>query len=94
VTALPELDTVAEEWQLALDRAADALDAATEDLPAAELNARRHALVVERAETAQELGELARDMGVRPAPWLSPRPLHPRSLGLADDVGACIFDLD
>jgi HAD superfamily hydrolase (TIGR01509 family) len=94
VTALPELDTVAEEWQLALDRAADALDAAAEDLPGAELNARRHALAVERAETAHELGELARDMGVRPAPWLSPRALHPRSLGLADDVRACIFDLD
>jgi len=90
----PELDTVAEEWQLALDRAAGALDAAAEDLPGAELSARRHALVVERAETAHDLGELARDLGVRPAPWLSPRPLQPRSLGLADDVGACIFDLD
>jgi HAD superfamily hydrolase (TIGR01509 family) len=32
--------------------------------------------------------------GLRPVPWLSSVPVTPRMLGLDEDVGACLFDLD
>jgi beta-phosphoglucomutase-like phosphatase (HAD superfamily) len=88
------IDTLVDEWQLALDGAAAALEAAAQSLPPDELRARRQALAFERAETAHELAALARDIGSRDVPWLSPTRILPRALGLPDGVQACIFDLD
>jgi len=92
--AAADLDTIATDWQLALDHAALALDANGRTFRPDELHARRRALAAERAETSQDLARLARDVGSRQVPWLSPTPLHARALGLPDDVLACVFDLD
>src|SRR5262249_20902212 len=55
---------------------------------------RRKALDEERRRTADELADLARMAGVRPAPWLSPIPVDNKMLGLPATVTACVFDLD
>jgi HAD superfamily hydrolase (TIGR01509 family) len=89
-----ELDAVAAHWQLALDAAQRALDAAHGSLPDPELHHRAQALVAERQLTASLLRLLAEAGSVRPAPWLSPVPLRPRMLGLDDTIRACVFDLE
>ena len=89
-----ELDTVAEDWQFALDAAARALDASGRAFPNDELHARRRRLAQERVETEHDLAVLASGLGVRNRPWLSPFPLHPSLLGLDDSTRACIFDLE
>jgi HAD superfamily hydrolase (TIGR01509 family) len=89
-----ELDTVASHWQLALDAAQSALGAAAGELSAADLAARRRALVAERNAIAELLARLARATGVRPAPWLSNVPVTKQMLGLPPAVRACLFDLD
>lgn len=89
-----ELDAVAAHWQLALDAAQRALDAAHGSLPDTELHRRAHALAAERQVTASLLRRLAEAGAVSPAPWLSPVPLRPVMLGLDDTVRACLFDLE
>lgn len=89
-----ELDTVADDWQLALDGAVEAVDAADKAYTAEERGRLRRSLAQERAETTVLLERLAHTTGVHNVPWLSPVPLHPSSLGLPDRVRACIFDLD
>ena len=89
-----ELDTVADDWQLALDGAAEALDAADRAYTAEERARLRRSLAQERAETASLLERLARTTGVHNVPWLSPLPLHPSSLGLDAGVSACLLDLE
>jgi HAD superfamily hydrolase (TIGR01509 family) len=88
------LDALADEWQLALDEAASALDAAAGAFPPDELRNLRHALALERAATARELAALAHELHTATVPWLSPTPVLPHALGLPDDVSACVFDLD
>src|SRR5690242_16387580 len=89
-----ELDTVADEWQLALDCAVEAVDAADRVFTAEERGRLRRSLAQERAETAVLLERLAQTAGAHNVPWLSPVPIHPPALGLADGVAACILDLD
>ena len=89
-----ELDTVADDWQLALDGALGAVQAADRVFSPEERGRLRRELAQERAETAVLLERLAHTTGVHNVPWLSPVPLHPSSLGLSNDVRACIFDLD
>lgn len=89
-----ELDTVADDWQLALDQAQRALDASDHAFPASELHERRRRLAQERAETARELVALAHDAGVRDTPWIAPWAVTPSLLGIPDTTRACIFDLD
>jgi HAD superfamily hydrolase (TIGR01509 family) len=89
-----ELDTVAARWQLALDAAQRALVSAGEQLTPQELGQRRSSLTREREQTACMLARLARVSGARPAPWLSPVPVTPQTLGLPAHVTACLFDLD
>jgi HAD superfamily hydrolase (TIGR01509 family) len=88
------IDTIADDWQLALDGAVSALDAAGKALPPDELQRRRHALALERAETARDLAALAHDVGAHDVPWLSPTRVYPHALGLPDDLRACVLDLD
>lgn len=89
-----ELDTVVDEWQFALDAAGRALTAASHDLTADELHARRQRLAAERIVAEHGLEALAADMGARSQPWLAPFPLHPALLGVVDSTTACIFDLE
>jgi HAD superfamily hydrolase (TIGR01509 family) len=89
-----ELDTVADDWQLALDGAVEAVDAADRAYTAEERARLRRSLAQERAETAVLLERLAHMTGSHNVPWLSPVPLHPSSLGLSNNVRACIFDLE
>lgn len=89
-----ELDTVADDWQLALDGALEAVNAADRAFTAEERGRLSRSLARERAETAVLLERLAHTTGVHNVPWLSPVPIHPSSLGLGDGVSACILDLD
>jgi HAD superfamily hydrolase (TIGR01509 family) len=89
-----ELDTVADDWQLALDGAVEALDAADRAFTDEERGRLRRSLAQERAETAVLLERLAHTSGVHNVPWLAPMPVHPSSLGLPAGARACIFDLD
>ena len=89
-----ELDTVASAWQLALDAAESALGAARGCMPGADLDRRGRELVQERQQTAELLARLAEVVGARPAPWLSPVPVHTQLLGLPAAAKACLFDLD
>ena len=89
-----ELDTIASQWQRALDAAQGALAAAAVSLTANELAPRQHELTTERREVAGSLAGMARAAGVRPVPWLSPVPVTTTSLGLPDGIGAGLFDLD
>src|SRR5581483_10515404 len=88
------LDTVADEWQLALDDAVEALDFADRAYPPEERGLRRRALARERAETARSLRRLAAVTGAHHVPWISPIPVSRSSLGLGASTAACIFDLD
>lgn len=90
----PELDTVASRWQIALDTAERALGAGHGLLREADLRHGRHALALERQQTAELLTRLAEMTGRRPAPWLSPTPVTRGMLGLRTTVRACLFDLD
>src|SRR5262249_56699198 len=94
MAAVLELDTVSTDWQLALDATQRALSSAGKALAADEHALRRKALDEERRRTADELADLARMAGVRPAPWLSPIPVDNKMLGLPATVTACVFDLD
>ena len=89
-----ELDTVAGDWQLALDQAQRALEASGRAFAADELHERRRRLAHERVDAAHELAALAHDTGVHQTPWLAPWALTPSLLGLAGTTRACIFDLD
>jgi len=89
-----ELDTVADDWQLALDQAQRALATSDRAFRPEELHARQRQLAHERAETAHELAALAQDAHVHQQPWLAPWAVTPPLLGLGDGVRACIFDLD
>jgi HAD superfamily hydrolase (TIGR01509 family) len=89
-----ELDTVAARWQLALDAAERALEAAAAVLPHTELEGRRRRLAREREQAEAELRALARLSGIRAVPWLSPMPISPEMLGLPRGTRAGLFDLD
>jgi HAD superfamily hydrolase (TIGR01509 family) len=89
-----ELDTVAADWQVALDAAQHALDNSRRALKADDLVRHRGELTLERRRTAALLAELAHATGVTPEPWLSPTPLSVTMLGLQPGVRACVFDLD
>lgn len=90
----PELDTLATQWQRALDAGELALRAAVGTLPASYLSQRRRELTQERRETAELLTALARARGIRSLPWLSPVPVSKEMLGLTTPIRACLFDLD
>ena len=89
-----ELEAISRQWQRALDAADSALRAADCDLHASELHARRFDLGCERQQTATELGRLAAEAGIQPAPWLSPVPLTNGMLGLPSAARACLFDVE
>lgn len=89
-----ELDALASHWQLALDAAYRALDAAHHELPEPELAQRAHALADERQRAATLLLRLAEVGAASAEPWLSPVPLRPEMLGLDPIVRACLFDLE
>jgi HAD superfamily hydrolase (TIGR01509 family) len=93
---VPELDTLASLWQLALDAAQKGVSAAggPAGMSVTELNLRRRELARERKQTAEMLARLATTARIRPAPWLSPVPVTPQMLGLPATVRACLFDLD
>jgi HAD superfamily hydrolase (TIGR01509 family) len=89
-----ELDSISSRWQVALDAAQRALEAAAGSLPPSDLGQRRRELVRERQQTAEMLARLARSTGVRSVPWLAPVPVSTKMLGLPGTVTACLFDLD
>ena len=89
-----QLESISAQWQRALDAADRALLAAQGDVPASELQPRKHELNRERQQTATELGRLAAVAGIQPAPWLSPVMLTTRMLGLPVAARACLFDLE
>lgn len=89
-----ELDTVASEWQIALDAAQHALDHSRRSLRPDDLARHHSELVLERRRTAALLAQLAHETGVKPKPWLSTTPLSVTMLGLRAGIRACIFDLD
>ena len=89
-----ELDTVASEWQVALDAAQHALDNSRRSLAPDDLVRHHGELVLERRQTAALLAQLAHAAGVKPEPWLSATPLSVTMLGLRPGVRACVFDLD
>jgi HAD superfamily hydrolase (TIGR01509 family) len=89
-----ELDTVAAEWQVALDTAQHAVDDSRRSLKDEDVVRYRSDLALERRRTAALLAQLAHATGVEPEPWLSPTPLSVTMLGLRPGVRACIFDLD
>lgn len=89
-----ELDTVAAQWQLALDAAQHALAAGSGLLHGADVSNRQRELVQERQQTAVLLARLAHIEEVTPEPWLSPVPITPKMLGLPATARACLFDLD
>jgi len=89
-----DLDRLSEDWQRAFDAARDALDAASNALPPAELSERRRALATEWRCTEQLLDDVARTDHVWPLPWLSSSRILPRTLGLDAGTRLCIFDLD
>ena len=89
-----ELDTVASEWQIALDAAQHALDHSRRSLKPDDLARHHGELALERRRTAALLAQLAHTTGVKPEPWLSATPLSVTMLGLRRGIRACIFDLD
>jgi len=89
-----DLEPVANRWQRALDADFVALNAVGGILPATEVASRLFDLAQERQDTELLLARLARSTGALPVPWLAPRPVTNKMLGLPDDVEACIFDLD
>jgi HAD superfamily hydrolase (TIGR01509 family) len=91
-----ELDTAASLWERALDSAQFAVrDAGGRNGVSGDvLQRHQHELVQERKEVADDLASLARMIGARAKPWLSPVPLTPSMLGLSPGVAGCLFDLD
>jgi HAD superfamily hydrolase (TIGR01509 family) len=89
-----DLDRLASCWQRALDAEDRALRAAGGELPPALLARGRRALALERIETSDLLGQVARASGVREAPWLSPVQVTPALLGLPVTARACLFDVE
>lgn len=89
-----DLDSLAAEWQVALDAADSAIAASTPSLKRQEVAARHERLRLERQATAAELRSFARVTRAPEVPWLSPIPLTPARLGLPPRVEACIFDLE
>lgn len=89
-----ELDTIATEWQWALDAADDALLDSGRALPPGEAARRRRDLLHEREETATTLASFARIADVRPKPWLPPLRVTTTMLGVPAGTRACLFDLD
>jgi beta-phosphoglucomutase-like phosphatase (HAD superfamily) len=89
-----KLDALAVHWQLALDGALAALEAAGRTLPPLERADRVHALARERAATSRALGASARAVGSRVDPWVAPMPVRASLLGLPPETRACVFDLD
>jgi len=89
-----DLEQLSADWRVALNTAQDAVRAAALYLPPAEQRALRADLQAERAEASRLLEALAREEHVR----LLHRPDMPRPsrrmLGLADDVEACVFELE
>jgi beta-phosphoglucomutase-like phosphatase (HAD superfamily) len=88
----PELDTVAQRWQLALDAADEALVAAHGPVRIENADALRRELAQERLTTGQLLARLGRMTGLQP--WLSAVPVTTKMLGLPSGVTACLYDLD
>jgi HAD superfamily hydrolase (TIGR01509 family) len=89
-----ELDTVSSRWQIALDTAQTALDAAAGALPVAEVARRRTLLGRERLNTARALERLAWTANVELRPRLAPAPVVNEMLALSATVTGCLFDLD
>jgi HAD superfamily hydrolase (TIGR01509 family) len=91
-----EFDTIVSLWERALDSAQTAVRDAggRQGLAGAVLQHHQQGLVQERREVVQELDALARMVGARARPWLSPVPLTPSMLGLPPTVAGCLFDLD
>jgi beta-phosphoglucomutase-like phosphatase (HAD superfamily) len=89
------LQTIASQWQRALDSTERALDAAPGGSShPLDLARYRGELVLERQQIPRLLAHVAHDLGVWPVPWLSPMQVDTKMLGLADTVCACLFDLD
>jgi HAD superfamily hydrolase (TIGR01509 family) len=89
-----DLDSLAAQWQVALDAAESAIAASTPSLKGQEVGARHERLRLERQATAVELQHFARVTRAPEVPWLSPIALTPALLGLPPHVKACIFDLE
>ena len=89
-----DLEQLSADWRVALNSAQDAVRAAQLYLSASEQHALRAGLAAERAEAARLLDGLAREEHVQLVHRLDmPRPSR-RMLGLADDVNACVFELE
>jgi len=89
-----DLDRLSAHWRLALNSAQDAVQAASLYLPASEQRARRAELSAERKDTARLLDAIARDEHVHLVHRVGlPRPSR-RMLGLAQEVDACVFELE
>src|SRR5512132_566475 len=89
-----DLDSLAAQWEVALDAADLAIAASSPSLKGEEVGARRERLRLERQATSAELRRFASATRAAEVPWLSPIPLTPALLGLPPDVKACIFDLE
>ncbi len=97
--AQPKLDAVSAHWRVVLDRAQDALDAASLcnaslRFPPDELRDRRRNLAQERDATALLIDAIARDVRVHLVHPLSAPRASKRMLGLPNEVLACVFDLE
>jgi beta-phosphoglucomutase family hydrolase len=97
--AQPKLDAVSAHWRVALNRAQDALDAASLcnaslGFPPEELRDRRRGLAQERETTAQLIDAIAREERVHLVHPLSAPRASKRMLGLPTEVLACVFDLE
>ena len=93
------LDAASAHWRLALDAAADAIQAArgcrtSAQLSEAELSERSHLLDLERKAVIRLLDEVAAEERVLIHHRLSAPRATRRTLGLPDGVLACVFDLD
>jgi beta-phosphoglucomutase-like phosphatase (HAD superfamily) len=93
------LDELAAHWRLALFAAQDALSAArvaghSTGLSAAEVSGFERDLVEERVLTERILDGLAHEERVALHQRLTTPRATPRTLGLPDEVRACLFDLD
>jgi beta-phosphoglucomutase-like phosphatase (HAD superfamily) len=89
-----DLDQLSAHWRLALNSAQDAVQAASLYLPASEQRSLRAELSTERKDTARLLDAIARDEHVHLVHRVGlPRPSR-RMLGLAQEVDACVFELE
>jgi beta-phosphoglucomutase-like phosphatase (HAD superfamily) len=89
-----ELDTVADDWQSALDAAGHALADSDRAYSDPERGRRRRELSRECMETEAQLARLAREEHLPYLPWLSAGQVRPAELGLPAETRACVFDLD